>query len=48
LGTAIPNSRVRILKMDERDADADPENQHWSQVSHSQIWNRLVVEFLVD
>jgi pimeloyl-ACP methyl ester carboxylesterase len=46
LGDAIPNSRVRILKRAERDPDADPNNRHWSQVSHSQEWNRIVAEFL--
>jgi pimeloyl-ACP methyl ester carboxylesterase len=46
IGDAIPNSRVRILKHDERDPDADPENRHWSQVTHSTEWNKLVADFL--
>ncbi|CAG0941251.1 4,5:9,10-diseco-3-hydroxy-5,9, 17-trioxoandrosta-1(10),2-diene-4-oate hydrolase [Anaerolineae bacterium] len=47
LGDAIPNSRVRVFKHDERDSDADPNNRHWSQVSHSREWNRVVKEFLL-
>ena len=46
LGDAIPNSRVRILKRDERDAGADPENRHWSQETHSREWNKVVTDFL--
>ncbi|MBI5301418.1 MAG: alpha/beta fold hydrolase [Chloroflexi bacterium] len=48
LGDAIPNARVRIFKREERDPDADPNNRHWSQVSHSREWNRLVADFLRD
>jgi pimeloyl-ACP methyl ester carboxylesterase len=46
IGDAIPHSRVRILKHEERDPDADPENRHWSQVTHSREWNKLVTDFL--
>ncbi|MDE3087824.1 MAG: alpha/beta fold hydrolase [Chloroflexota bacterium] len=46
LGAAIPNARVRILTREERDPDADPNNRHWSQVSHSRVWNQVVAEFL--
>jgi pimeloyl-ACP methyl ester carboxylesterase len=46
LGDAIPNSQVRILKRDERDPDANPENRHWSQETHSHEWNKLVTDFL--
>ncbi|MBI5652602.1 MAG: alpha/beta fold hydrolase [Chloroflexi bacterium] len=46
LANAIPNSRVRIFKRDERDPDADPNNRHWSQVSHARAWNKIVTEFL--
>jgi pimeloyl-ACP methyl ester carboxylesterase len=46
LANAISNSRVRIFKREERDADADPNNRHWSQMSHSREWNRVVSEFL--
>lgn len=48
LANVIPNSRVRIFKREERDADADPNNRHWSQVSHASEWNKTVIEFLKD
>lgn len=48
LADGIKGARVRILKRTERDADADPNNRHWSQVSHSREWNRVVSEFLKD
>jgi pimeloyl-ACP methyl ester carboxylesterase len=46
IGNAIRNSRVRIFKREERDADADPENRHWSQETHSREWNKVVTDFL--
>ena len=46
IGDAIPNSHVRIFKRDERDADANPENRHWSQETHSREWNKVVTDFL--
>lgn len=46
LANVIPNSRVRIFKHDERDPDADPNNRHWSQTTHAQVWNQTVCEFL--
>jgi len=46
LANGIANSRLRIFKRDERDADADPNNRHWSQMSHSRKWNQVVSEFL--
>ena len=46
LANAIPNSRVRIFKKSERDADADPNNKHWSQMTHAGNWNTTVTEFL--
>lgn len=46
LGEAIPKSRVRVFTRDERDPDADWNNRHWSQVSHSHEWNHEVLEFL--
>jgi pimeloyl-ACP methyl ester carboxylesterase len=46
IGDAIPNSRVRIFKRDERDADANPENRHWSQETHAREWNKVVADFL--
>lgn len=48
LAIAIANSRVRIFTREERDADADPNNRHWSQVSHAREWNKTVTEFLKD
>jgi pimeloyl-ACP methyl ester carboxylesterase len=46
LAKAIPQSRVRIFRRAERDPDADPKNRHWSQVTHSREWNKVVTEFL--
>jgi pimeloyl-ACP methyl ester carboxylesterase len=46
LGQSIPHSQVRIFKRAERDPDADPNNQHWSQMTHSKVWNRTVTDFL--
>ncbi len=46
LARNIPNSQLRILKATERDPGANPENRHWSQVTHSIEWNRTVIEFL--
>jgi pimeloyl-ACP methyl ester carboxylesterase len=46
LADGIQGARVRLLKRTERDADADPNNRHWSQMSHSREWNRVVSEFL--
>ena len=46
IGDVIPNSQVRIFKRDERDPDANPENRHWSQETHSREWNKVVTEFL--
>ncbi len=46
LGRAIPGARVRIFARAERDPDADPTKAHWSQVSHSRVWNAAVTRFL--
>ena len=46
LSNAIPHSRVRIFKQSERDADADPNNRHWSQMTHAGTLNTVVTEFL--
>ncbi len=45
LGDAIPGAVVRIFNHAERDPDANPENRHWSQMTHSAVWNRAVIEF---
>ncbi len=44
---AIPHARLDILTHGQRDPDADPANKHWSQMTHSQVFNRTVVEFLL-
>ena len=46
LGDAIPNSRLCIFKRSERDPNANPENRHWSQETHSHEWNQVVTDFL--
>ncbi len=46
LGKEIPGAQVRIFSRAERDPDADPTKAHWSQSSHSRVWNRVVTEFL--
>ncbi len=46
LAKAIPNSQLRILTRSERDPDANPNWRHWSQMSHSIVWNQLVTVFL--
>ena len=46
LARELPHARLRILTRAERDPDANPENRHWSQETHSQVWNRIVMEFL--
>jgi pimeloyl-ACP methyl ester carboxylesterase len=47
LAKAIPNSRLEILTKKERDPDADPENRHWTQMTHSAQFNRIVTQFLL-
>jgi pimeloyl-ACP methyl ester carboxylesterase len=46
LANAIKNSPVVIFTRGQRDPDADPENKHWSQMTHAREWNRAVSEFL--
>ncbi len=46
LARAIPNSRLEIFSRAQRDPDADPENRHWTQMTHSSRFNQLVKEFL--
>lgn len=48
LKNSIPHSRLEILTAEERDTDADPQNRHWTQMSHSIRFNQLVTEFLLD
>lgn len=46
LARALPHARLRIFAHTERDPDANPENRHWSQETHSRVWNQVVTEFL--
>src|SRR5581483_10394085 len=46
LGMAIRDSRVVIFSPEQRDPDANPQNKHWSQMSHSLWFNKTVTEFL--
>lgn len=46
LARALPHARLRLLTRAERDPDADPSNRHWSQETHSRVWNQMVTEFL--
>ena len=46
LQRAIPGSQLVTWGDRQRDPDADPQNRHWSQMSHSREWNRAVSEFL--
>jgi pimeloyl-ACP methyl ester carboxylesterase len=46
LGMAIRDSRLRILTPEQRDPDANPQNKHWTQMTHSLWFNKIVTEFL--
>jgi pimeloyl-ACP methyl ester carboxylesterase len=46
LAKAIPNSRLEILTKAQRDSDADPQNRHWTQMTHSFLFNDMVRDFL--
>jgi pimeloyl-ACP methyl ester carboxylesterase len=46
LAQAIPHAQLRTFTRTERDPDANPENRHWSQETHSRVWNQLVTAFL--
>jgi pimeloyl-ACP methyl ester carboxylesterase len=48
LAKAIPNSRLEIFAKAERDPDADPQNRHWTQMTHSANFNRMVTQFLFE
>lgn len=43
---AIPGSRLVTWGDRQRDEDANPQNRHWSQMTHSREWNHIVSEFL--
>lgn len=46
LAMGIRDSRLVILTREQRDPDADPQNKHWTQMSHSLWFNKTVTEFL--
>ena len=46
LDIAIRDSCLFIFAPEQRDPDADPQNKHWSQMSHSLWFNKTVTEFL--
>jgi pimeloyl-ACP methyl ester carboxylesterase len=48
LAKAIPKSRLEIFTRAQRDADADPQNRHWTQMTHSSNFNRMVAQFLLE
>jgi pimeloyl-ACP methyl ester carboxylesterase len=48
LARAIPDSQIQIFSRTQRDPDADPENRHWTQMTHSFRFNQLVKEFLLN
>ncbi len=47
LEAAIPHARLDILTRAQRDPDADPQETHWTQMTHSRVFNQLVTEFLL-
>jgi pimeloyl-ACP methyl ester carboxylesterase len=47
LARAIPRSRLEIFAQAQRDPDADPQNRHWTQMTHSSRFNRIATEFLL-
>lgn len=46
LAMGIRDARLVILTREQRDPDADPQNKHWTQMSHSLWFNKTVTEFL--
>ncbi len=46
LAMAIRDSRLVIFTREQRDPDANAQNKHWSQMSHSLWFNKTVTEFL--
>jgi pimeloyl-ACP methyl ester carboxylesterase len=47
LAEAIPHSQLEIFTSAQRDPDANPENKHWSQETHSTLFNQVVTKFLL-
>lgn len=46
LAMAIRDSRLVIFTREQRDPDANPQNKHWTQMTHSLWFNKTVTEFL--
>lgn len=46
LAMAIRDSQLVIFSREQRDPDANPQNKHWTQMSHSLWFNKTVTEFL--
>lgn len=46
LAMAIRDSRLVIFTREQRDRDANPQNKHWAQMSHSLWFNKTATEFL--
>lgn len=46
LAMSIRDSRLVIFSREQRDPDANPQNQHWTQMTHSLWFNKTVTEFL--
>ncbi len=46
LAGAIPHSELEVLTAAQRDPDANPNEKHWTQLTHSKVFNRLVAQFL--
>lgn len=48
LAMAIRDSHLVVLTREQRDPDANPQNKHWSQMSHSLWFNKIVLDFLTE
>lgn len=48
LAMAIRDSSLVIFTREQRDPGANPQNKHWTQMSHSLWFNKIVTEFLRD
>lgn len=46
LAMAIRDARLVVLTHAQRDPDANPQNKHWAQMSHSLWFNKVVLDFL--
>lgn len=48
LAMAIRDAKLVIFTREQRDPDANPQNKHWAQMTHSLWFNKTVTEFLSD